>query len=408
MFSCSKNIRTQWRSRSSGLLYPLYLEARWRRSLRGEIVLTSGLLVLTRLDFVLYFFVPALVALGRERRLDRKCGLDRAFTRLVSGSLRALVACRIRHVDARIECHQAAEGWMALQSDGLSDRRKRCYRPPSRHNALRARSRSPGMGRLEADVRPALLRAAGFLRYFLWSARDHVELAALALVLLSRLSVRPFITVRIGEALSDITGVKPKALTAAVRSRGFAARHDGALDPCCGEALLAARATFFPPQSSILEEANFLAGFEATHPGIYGIGDQAGDAVAAHALADRAYLRGPCHGPREMLELIGSRTPLLARSSPTIRSVITSRDGQPKAAADARRLQRPVVEPQQATLRHPSSQAGFRSRAATFCTAPLASFQSDGDAVPIETSVYDAAACLAETPWKTQGPRCDL
>lgn len=53
-----------------GLFYPLYLDAHRRRR-RWLEILTSCLLVLTRLDFVLYFLVPGVVTLGKERRLGR-------------------------------------------------------------------------------------------------------------------------------------------------------------------------------------------------------------------------------------------------------------------------------------------------------------------------------------------------
>ena len=364
-----------------GLIYPLYLQARWRRSLCGE-VLTSGLLVLTRLDFVLYFVVPGVITLGRERRLGRNVwiALSPAFVLGVYALWSHAEFGMWTPVSSAIK--QLKDGWIFNPTAF----------PIGENNVDRLLVTMP----FAIDL--------VFLAWAVWKRMfDRPFFAPLAFCaifygLLATTSNWPLwpwyyypiiLCVlhyrQIGETISEVAGPKSKAVTPALRRCGFALATMS-LWIACG--LLAARATIFPPRSSILEEAHFLAGFEANHPGIYGIGDRAG-MPSLLMPAPIVQLEGLVMD-REMLALLGSRTPLCQILADYKVRYYVTRLLPETVDADAGAC-REVVEPQQAILRHPSTRVPV-SRA-TFCDPPLASFRSDGDAVPIETSVYDTAAC---------------
>jgi hypothetical protein len=398
-----------------GLLYPLYLVARSRRRLWLEIA-TASLLVLTRLDFVLYFVVPALVALGKERRLGRSFRLA-----VAPACVLALYA---------IWSHVEFAMWTPVSSaikqlkDGL------IFNPTAL--PIGANGIDHLLVTMPFALNLLLLVWASWKRMF-----DRPFFAALAFcavfyVLLATTSNWPiwmwyyypiFLCIlhyrQIVEAAREVrrpanildrddlssnrrpdlgvcsgacADAKPGSsfsghARAATASRAGFALATMSLWIACG--LLAAKATALPPRAAILDEARFLASFEATHSGIYGIGDRAG--IPSILMRSPIVQLEGLVMDRHMLELIGRRTPLCQiLADYKVRYYVTRRPAATGEAADGASCRR-VVEPQQATLRHPS--AAVPVSQAMFCGGPLASFVSNTNAAPIETAVYAAAAC---------------
>jgi hypothetical protein len=360
-----------------GLLYPLYLEARRRRTRMCESVI-SGLLVLARLDFVLYFVVPGIVTLAKERRINRNILV--ALSPAVVFGLYALWS------------HLEFGMWMPISSaikqlkDGLIF--------------------NPTAFPIGNDSTDRLLVTAPFalnLVLLAWSIRKRMfdrpffaplAFCAIFYAVLAATSNWPlwpwyyypiFLCVlhyrQIGEAVFD--AFRWPAEIGAGSKYAFALATIFLWVGCGG---LAARATLSPPSSPILQEAQFLAEFDANHPGIYGIGDRAG--IPSMLMRSPVVQLEGLVMDRYMLELIGNRTPLCRILADYHVRYYVSRQRMTSSEAGACQN---VVEPLQATLLHPS--ASVPVSLGMFCAAPLATFKSWENSAPLETAIYNADDC---------------